>query len=362
MGDMLYEIVHDTWAEYRRDCGEPNPIPCPSGDRSSDEQPFPDGRGSDDQSRDRQGADGTVSWEQPLAPARGSDEQQRSATDVPAIPGPRGSWKLLRLLAVGDVADVHLARLEAGRGETGPERVVKITRVPEGVDILDNERTVLTSLLARTGDMTWSRYLPALVDSFAPAGRPGERVHLFEYDPGLFTLEQVHDQHPALDGRHLAWIFNRLLTVLGYVHRAGTVHGAVLPGHVLVHPADHGVRLIGWGQSVPVGGRMQVLCTRYRDWYPPEVEERQPVSAATDLFLAARCLVYLAGGDVPSGWMPDAIPAPLQRFLRSCLAGGVRMRPRDAWELQDEFGALLRSLYGPPSFHPLTMTPRNSHG
>jgi hypothetical protein len=54
--------------------------------------------------------------------------------------------------------------------------------------------------------------------------------------------------------------------------------------------------------------------------------------------------------------MPDAVPAPMRRFLETCLLEGAKMRPRDAWELLDEFDELLRQLYGPPKFHDLTMT------
>src|SRR5436305_891410 len=77
----------------------------------------------------------------------------------------------------------------------------------------------------------------------------------------------------------------------------GTLHGAVLPCHVMVHAANHGLRLVGWGQSVEAGERIVTVSPRYRDWYPPEVRNNQPASPASDLFLAARCLVYLAGGD-----------------------------------------------------------------
>src|SRR5437868_1532733 len=79
------------------------------------------------------------------------------------------------------------------------------------------------------------------------------------------------------------------------------------------------------------------LAPRYRDWYPPEVRKQQAAAPATDLFLAARCLVYLAGGDPVRDRMPDTVPAPLRRFVRACLLEGVGMRPDDIWKLQDEF-------------------------
>jgi hypothetical protein len=231
-----------------------------------------------------------------------------------------------------------------------------VSRTPEGDALLDRERQVLTRLLGEAGDTTYRRYLPALRESFTAAGGSGRRVNAFSHEEGLYTLEQVRDRHPALDGRHLAWIFKRLLTVLGFCHRHGTLHGAVLPCHALIHAANHGLVLVGWGQSVEAGRPVRTLAPRYRDWYPPEVLRRRPASASADLFLAARCVVYLAGGDPVRNRVPEAVPAPMRQFLAGCLPEGPRMRPDDAWGLLEEFDELLYRLYGPPKFHTLTMT------
>jgi serine/threonine protein kinase len=251
------------------------------------------------------------------------------------------------LLGEGDVADVYLAHKPGG-----PPCVVKFARGPEGNTLLDNERRVLAHLSTAANDTTYRRYLPTLVESFSVACK---RVNVFLHEPGFYTLEQVHGRHPALDGRHLGWIFNRLLTVLGFCHAHGTLHGAVLPCHVLLHPEGHGLRLVGWGQSVANGRPVSALSARYCDWYPPEVSKKQPASQSTDLFLAARCLSYLAGGDPAKGRMPEAVPEPMRRFVGTCLLPGPRMRPGDAWQLQQEFGELLCRLYGPPKFHELKM-------
>ena len=116
---------------------------------------------------------------------------------------------------------------------------------------------------------------------------------------------------------------------------------AILPAHVLIHAASHGLQLIGWGHSVEAGRRITTISTRFRDWYPPEVLRRQDVGPATDLFLAARCVVYLFGGDPLANKMPDSVPAAMQRFFNACLLEGPRMRPEDAWTLQEEFDALV---------------------
>jgi hypothetical protein len=101
---------------------------------------------------------------------------------------------------------------------------------------------------------------------------------------------------------------------------------------------------------------MRAVPARYQDWYPPEVQHRRPACPATDLFLAARCMVYLAGGDPRSNRVPDAVPPPMRRFFETCLLESTSMRPGNAWALMDDFDDLLRAVYGPPTFHELTLT------
>jgi len=273
------------------------------------------------------------------------------------IPHVQHGYTLLRLLASGDVADIHLAAT-ADEFSTATEslHLLKVARGPEGNAHLDIERKNLTKLLDTAGSTTYRKYLPALVDSLPTTDRCQQRSNVFQWEPGFHTLEQVHEQHPALDGRHLAWIFNRLLTVLGFSHRQNILHGAVLPCHALIHAAGHGLKLVGWGQSVVVGQRIRSVPARYQEWYPAEVQHHRPASPETDLFLAARCLVYLAGGDLRTNRIPDAVPPPVQRFLQTCLLESARMRPNDAWTLMEDFDELLHGLYGPPKFHELTLT------
>jgi hypothetical protein len=105
-----------------------------------------------------------------------------------------------------------------------------------------------------------------------------------------------------------------------------------------------------------MGQRLRTVPARYHDWYPTEVQQQKSARPATDLFLAARCLVYLAGGDPVTNRMPEAVPPPMQRFLQICLLESASMRPDDAWALVEDFDELLYALYGPPAFHELTLT------
>ena len=68
---------------------------------------------------------------------------------------------------------------------------------------------------------------------------------------GFRSLAEVRSAFPAgLDPRDAAWMWRRLLVAIGAAHRAGVIHGAVLPEHVLIHPAEHGLVLVDWCYSV----------------------------------------------------------------------------------------------------------------
>jgi hypothetical protein len=91
--------------------------------------------------------------------------------------------------------------------------------------------------------------------------------------------------------------------------------------------------------------------TRYAGWYPPEVPARERASAATDIYMATRCMTHLMG---------DKAPKPMRSFAQGCLAARQRRRPDDAWRLLAEFDELLERLYGPRRFRPFTMPGRQA--
>jgi serine/threonine protein kinase len=141
-------------------------------------------------------------------------------------------------------------------------------------------------------------------------------------------------------------MWRRLLVALGHAHRCGVVHGAVLPEHVLIEPAEHGLTLVDWCYSTAPGGKVPALVERYRDWYPPEVPAGQPVGPGTDIYLAGECMRRLMGR--------RAHPR-LLAFARGCALPQLRRRPSDAWRLLGEFDELIEELYGPRKFRPFAL-------
>ncbi|GAA4955488.1 hypothetical protein GCM10023205_16730 [Yinghuangia aomiensis] len=306
--------------------------------------------------------------------------------------------------ARGDVANLlKVTYADADGGEV--RALLKIPRSVADNDLMEREAAALERI-GRDGDPEYRAYVPGLVESFRhrDAGSGSERrANVVARVRGFRSLTEVREAYPdGLDARDVAWMWRRLLVALGYAHRAGVVHGAVVPDHVLIEPREHGLVLVDWcyatvlepvapgpggrvltgppigpsfklstgrksgGGVPPPGGsdggttprpagfhpaaeHVPAMLDRFADLYPPEVPGKQPPDTSTDIFMATRCMTYL---------LEPGAPKPLFRFARGCTLPAPARRPHDAWKLLGELDELLGRLYGPRKFRPFSMPGR----
>ena len=156
---------------------------------------------------------------------------------------------------------------------------------------------------------------------------------------------------------HGVWMFNRMLEGLDYVHKNGYVHGALTPEHVVVfasdakdHPYNHGAKIVDWSYSVKIGDRVKAISPAWEEFYPPEITSKQSVDPSTDIYMAAKCIIYVLGGDPCNDTLPPYIPSYLTRFLRGCVMKRKDLRPLDALVLHKEFTICLEERYGPKKY------------
>ncbi len=266
------------------------------------------------------------------------------------IRSPSRGYQVVSRLATGDACDVHYA-LNRHR-----PYVLKTARTAIGDELLIKECKVLNELLEAHHDEPFNDepYLPWPVETFQFATR---QVTAFHWRKGFYTAEAIRKRYPrGLDGRHIAWMFKRTLEALGHVHDLGWIHGAVLPPHLLFHADNHGLQLAGWTHAERLGSPLQFVPAKFKPWYPPECYQRRPATPATDIYLAAKSMAWLAGGDPRSKFIPKRVPVEIRQTLLECLADSPSSRPRDAWILHEEFSELLEDVYGPPRFCHLEMS------
>jgi hypothetical protein len=254
-----------------------------------------------------------------------------------------GGYAVAQRPLVGDVADVYV----------GIEYVVKVARNSDDNDLMRAERAAL-SLLASKVNTKVAAAFPTLRGHFQQSNR--DTNVLRKVPDGFLPAEEVHRRMPSVDGRALVWMFKRLLVALEWAHHCGLVHGAVLPSHVMLypdndgtttnpHPCKHTVRLLDWCYSVRYAER-----TRLSSWvpawtahYPPELLLKQSVTPASDIFMAASLIAYLAGGI-------DGTEAPLRAVIERCVLADVTKRYQTVAHVFTDWNAAAQRIYGPPKW------------
>jgi serine/threonine protein kinase len=284
--------------------------------------------------------------EQKLAAGTYGDGAPHTAPSAPVetvIETPKRKYVLSAPFATGDVADLYACEFD------GAQAVFKVAMSAADNDLLEAEAK---SLRALKGDGTrFYRYIPTLLDTFTLRGERGRaprRVNVVQRALGCVTLADVLRHYPGgVDFRDMAWMFKRALAALGFVHHAGLVHGAVLPEHVMVHPTEHGAKLVDWCYSVPAGSRVRAVSKAHRAMVAPEILAKGPATAQTDVYMLGKCMEALL--------CTALTPPTVLTFLASCTIAQPSRRPSSAWALHEEFDELLRRLVGRPQFRPLAM-------
>lgn len=248
----------------------------------------------------------------------------------------------------GDLSDLFPVNDDAG--ET---YLLKVVRNPLNNDLMAAEVKQLRLIDRKLRGEPLRAHFPTLKETFMVGDDSGRqrRTNALNFESEFITLQEIIEAYPGgIDAADMAWIFNRLLVILGITHSFGIVHGAVVPDHIMVRLSDHNGMLIDWCYSVDVGQTVLAVSRPNKAYYAPELLAKETASEAADIYMAAQCMVKLLGGNVATGDLPDRVPLPIKKLLQTCLIPSPHRRANDAWELFETFNKILKKLYGKPKF------------
>jgi hypothetical protein len=101
---------------------------------------------------------------------------------------------------------------------------------------------------------------------------------------------------------------------------------------------------LGTDQQVPY------LDEDYLAYFPDELVDKGRLSPATDLYMAAWCMIFVLGGTPSTQSIPDSVPSPFRSMLNKCLQPRAIRRFQSAQELYAECGRINGILFGKPQF------------
>jgi serine/threonine protein kinase len=263
----------------------------------------------------------------------------------------KSAYRVDKKVARGDLSQVYQG--DCVRGEYMGEPVaIKLVVDPGDNDLMLDEVSALH--LFESSKASQLKQLPVLLDTFKTSDeKSGAVFRLLEGYDAISIRERYINGLPV---NHAIWIFRRLLSVVGFAHSQGVIHGNIEPSHIMVRPQDHNVTLIDWCYSIiaPAKTGKGFKCFN-PEYSAPEVAEKRPPLPASDLYSVGKCMVYLLGGDLATNGLPASVDPKLQRLVKFFVRTSPLQRAQDAWEMYDELGRLRKDLFGPHSFEVFEM-------
>jgi serine/threonine protein kinase/TolB-like protein len=221
--------------------------------------------------------------------------------DAPAAsglqPGARvGPYELIRLLGVGGMAEVWLAR----RADRALKREIAL-KLP----MRDRLRSGLEARFARERDILASLEHPLIARLYdAGVGPEGLSYFAMEYVRGD-SLTEWSDAHRLAIRARLA-LFLQVLEAVQYAHQKQVTHRDLKPSNILVNESGQ-VRLLDFGIARLLGGDetdQTALTSVYGraltpDYASPELLRGDPIDARSDLYSLGVLLYELLSGARP---------------------------------------------------------------
>jgi len=274
-----------------------------------------------------------------------SDTRQRATYDrerMPAHGDMVGQYEVLEQIAEGGFGSTHKCRDTI----TGLLSCVKFcTNVPpEYYDLLVEEARIISDL--RHYAIPAYRQLARRDD--------GSYALVMSYIEGP-TLEKVVRKAGRMDAEDVAWIAERVLNALKYLHYQGVIHGDIKPQNIIVQPERHMAVLVDFGLSA-VRPTATTEAKGFTELFaPPEQVEGKPILPESDFYSLGITMLYaLSGGDedaVKRRLVPAQVPDALAAFIKQLIVRDVLRRPR--WpedptksDLIDQLRAVRKEAFG----------------
>ena len=154
------------------------------------------------------------------------------------------------------------------------------------------------------------------------------------------TLQQVVERNGRMDPEHVAWITDRVLNTLSYLHHHQVLHGDIKPQNMIIEPKSHIVVLIDYGLSVVKPTATSGSKGHTELFSPPEqVEGKGPLVPGSDFYSLGMTMLYALGGNrsIERKEVPVEVPKAMRDFIIKLIVRDVLGRPRYAHELFEEF-------------------------
>lgn len=245
-----------------------------------------------------------------------------------------GNYRILSLIAEGGFGRTYVA-----------ERILLGTKVciKHAINISREDELLLLEEAKAIEDLRHFA-IPALKDVIKLDD--GGLALVMSYIPGP-TLQQLIEKHNHLDPEHVAWITERCINALKYLHYHGVVHGDIKPANIIVQGENHSCVLVDYGLSVIRPGKGSSSKGYTPLYASPEQIDGSPLLPESDFYGLGVTMIGALGGDVERRKVPSHTPDAMCKFIKKLVSPNVLDRPNWRSEnLQESFQTVREKSFG----------------
>ena len=236
-----------------------------------------------------------------------------------------GLYRVASKLGRGDVSDVY--KME----KDNVYYVLKKPYVKAGM-LLKKESSFKETFDKFTHP--YDKLVPKFIESF-------DGNYVYNWLPDLISGSEVIAQYKDLDTRHIVWMTKRALMVLGAVHSAGLVNGAITPDHLLFGKKNHGALLTGWIHSGKIGENIGTVPSKWKHYYPKFAVKDKKLSPELDIYMLGRTMLDIGGRNMH---------VRFKKFFESLTYEAKTMISNDCFSLHEEVDNVSKMVFGARKF------------
>jgi len=173
----------------------------------------------------------------------------------------------------------------------------------------------------------------------------GSLALIMSYIPGP-TLEQIVEKAGKIESESVAWIAERILNALLYLHHHGVIHGDIKPQNVIIQPETHSVVLVDFGLAMVKPGGSDKSLGYTPVFASPEQIDGKTLLPASDYYSLGMLMVYALNGGkmMDKKQVPNTVPDPIVSFITQLTKKDILLRPQQ--DLFDEFVKVRQDSFG----------------
>ncbi len=173
----------------------------------------------------------------------------------------------------------------------------------------------------------------------------GSLALIMSYIPG-YTLEQIVEKAGKIEPETTAWITERILNALLYLHHHGVIHGDIKPQNIIIQPKTHSVVLVDFGLAMVRPGSSDKSIGYTPTFASPEQISGKALLPASDYYSLGMLMVYALNGGkrMDKKEVPSSVPDPMANFIGNLVKKDVLLRPQNG--LFEEFVKVRQDSFG----------------